>query len=828
MSNDADDKNQKQEKSAKQDPLPKQEPPQKEPDPKHEPSAKEEPDQKNESLKKTGSTRKPEPPFKQSNKFDRSSIGDSQVAMGKNIKQETINNIINNWGLKNFEISSFSVEGDSYILSKEDINSVEQIIIYPSDQMDKWICYLREHRLLLLTGEAGSGKYLTAKYLCFRVMQENHPNYEVRFFEPLAAKTDIELSKMINNEKALKQKILIFKNIFAKNNQNIVDFLDSLSKNPLDSILKELDAFILLTADTGTFDKYHLANLKITRDMFQLDHDLLKKGFDKKLKNFCSLSPKRDFTRESQLFESKKNEIINKLGCMSKISSFIENFLDKIIFEEKSIDEAIEEVIDIRKHLEHWLLKELGMNEKEFETWTFALCLAMFNGCTYSTFKEIHTKITILLLRKFDPFKTLKGFYFTLSERELLENCKAEIIRESEKEWGFSSDRIKFCDPRYPKILLEIFLHNNRKILLSLIPFLERYIESHDSIEQKRAAAICLARIGVMEPETITFPVIAKWASMENSNRKNVGYLYEGIFESKDKEYKQYCMRILKAMALSNDSDLKRMAISAYKQIGLHDLEFALDELRKIQEDAIERMSKKQEEKIMDFLYSEIESLNEQDLLTKISRIYKETDDLLDYIRESIVNLSISIILDPICIEPIDVINGLRKWIHNGNRNSRANVVVVFMGTEGIINKLEDYAIILSDKNELEKKGELSVNLLSYALSAGEEPVKKMASFLNDLVKKCFSEFPTDVKKELKILLFDHFKNWTLGNLSDDKISDAIKKLIIRFYKYSDDELKDILWDTINKWKVPKDKIDMLEDKLDAFIDDISRQIFNI
>lgn len=769
---------------------------------------------------------KPESPQKPDVNINNASISDSQMNIGDNNKQTTINKIINNWGEKSFKIHRFSVEEDSYPLSKEEINAVEQIIVFPPEILNEWICSLKENRILLLTGETDSGKYITTKYLCFLLMQEPQTNYDARYIPSLTAITDIDLLKLFNNKKNLSQKILIFKNVFAKKNQNIINFLDSCASTSIGSILKELDTFIIFTADTGTFDNYRLASLKITKEIFYLDYDLLQKGFDNKLYQFCSQSDKRDFTQAAQRFENNKKEIIGKLGRMSKISSFIEYFLDKIMVEGKPIEEAVEEVIDIRKHLEHWFMKELGMNEKEFETWTFALCLALFNNSDYIVFNEIHREISMMLLRQMDPFKTLKGFTFTLSESELLENCKAEITRVREKEWQPYSDRINFCDPRYQKELLNVLLSNNRKILLFLIPFLEKYIETHDSIDRNRFAAISLARIGVMSPQTIIFPIIAKWAQMQNPQWENVGYLYEGIFDSEDEDYKKYCMRILNAMAFNEDIETQWTAIAAYKQIGLHDLDFALDELRKIQEVAIERLDKKQDEKIMDFLYSETESVDTESLLANLDRIYKETDDLLSYIRYAIVSLSTSIIFQSISLDPIDVIYELRKWSFKGNRNSRANVVLIFMGPQGILDALEYYAIVSSEKNNREEEENSNTNLLLYALAAGEEQVKKMVTFLKELYTKCFSEFPMNVKKELKKLMFERIKKWTLESLSDDKIENAVKNLIIRFYKSGDDEMKDTLWDAVNQWKVPKEKEDKLEEKLNTFVDDIAKQIF--
>jgi hypothetical protein len=378
------------------------------------------------------------------------------------------------------------------------------------------------------------------------------------------------------------------------------------------------------------------------------------------------------------------------------------------------------------------------------------------------------------------------------------------------------ADRIEFCNHEYQNALLDILLNNNRKVLLHIAPFLMEYVENHFRPEQRRFAAISLARIGRLDPDAITLPVIDKWANMEsNSHRANVGYLYEGIIASNDEIYSTYCIRKLKRLAFSTKVNEQWAAIAAFKQIGLYALEFTMKELRKIQEEIVERIHV--QENLLDIVYSHTDLLNDQQVLNNLDRIYEETGYLLSFVRYSIVALSIN-------LNFIDVLEELKKWIDYGNCNSRVSVVLFFMGKEGILQELEEREVVYLSRNEEDKKEELHCSLLLYQLGTGEETVKKTARFLKALYKKCFSEFRVDVKNTLRKLLFDHMKEWTLDSLDNTRVSSALKNLFVKFFHLGDDDLKDSFWDAITDWKAPE----VNEEKLTAFIEDITQRFYDL
>jgi len=696
-------------------------------------------------------------------------------------------------GEKNsLEIRDF-ILNDAISFTEKELNYTQYLFVYPEEKLKDLQDCIEKHRLLLLTGPPKSGKFFTLKSLAFRISQQKFGDYNIKWFEPRLWESQIDLLEIINHSKELKNIILILRNIFSIKNKRLLNFFHLCSSGQIYHIfekLKKINAYLLFTADSGNYEEYFLSNLIIKKSIYPLSDKLLSEGFDRRLKHFCLLSPKKDYSEVSQLLKSNKEEIIEKANCMSKIAFFFESELDKIIAG-KSIDSSIEEVFDKKKYLKHFLTKELGEDKSEFETWTFIICLAMFNGAIYPDFYEMHRGITTFLLEKFDPFKTFKEFTFNMSERRLLEKCGARITR-----YGASfTYYIEFIDPSTQEDILDIVMNNYRNIVLQVACFLKEFMETQSRKSQRELAALNLVRISELAPDTILTPIIYEWGKKKNNMyRNNIGLLYVFIFQSKNNEYKKFYMRKLKRMALSDDINEQLTAIAAYKKIGLLNLEFAMIELRKIQEEVIEI-------DILKFFYSYAEKLNDQALVKALGLIFDETVRILSYILYSIVAFSTK-------LDPLDVIAELRKWINRGtyeDRNTVINVVLLFLAPGGILEELESIRIIyLSDCNE-DKKKKMQINPLLHALCGGDEQIKKMVFFLNDMYRKCFPEFRVEVRKELKRKLFDHLERWAVASLYNSKVNDALKILFFNLYQIGNEELKDSMWNAINSWKLPKE-----------------------
>ncbi|MCP4146305.1 MAG: hypothetical protein GY757_01015 [bacterium] len=705
------------------------------------------------------------------------------------------------------QIKQFSIK-NAIPLKKEDTH--EETFVFPGNTSRDLATQLETKRLLLLTGDPGTGKNATAKYLAAQMMNKNPEQLRIKMVTPLARNTVIDLMELTRSE-AFNGSIILFKDAFARKNQYITDFFMSLTPEQSAFATQRLtqgNAYMIFTADTGTFDAPELEKTGLPHHISPVSPEQLEKGFQLKLDFFCSQEPKR--ANVTRIFTKKKRaQIIDTLGTMSKITFFIENYLDKILSEEIEIGAAVEEARDYGKKIKKWLLNELGGEQGDFEAWTFAICLALFNNSTYVDFNRLHEGITRLLLKTFRPPGFNEDFFFSQSENKLLEKCHAHITKDM-----ISGDHVvEFRDPSYRETYLSLLLENNRKVMFTLLPYLEEYVLSQHDHDQRRRAAYSIARIGQLGPGSVTLPLIKKWATMKKGvHRTNVGYLFEGIIAGQDDAYRKYCLRYLKEMALSSDFDEQWTAIAAYKQIGIRDLAFAMTELRKIQETVNRR--KKNDESLLETIYENTNLLSEIAVVKNLDKIYKKTDTLLSTIRYSIIALAI-------LTDPIDVLAQLNKWIHKGNNNTKITVVLFTLGLNGLLRELENREVVYLSGEDGDNPEEYRSNILLFTLASGGSAVNTLARFLRNLYTKCFTQYPLEVENALKSVLFNHLRKWTIETLDNPRINKAVKKLLIKLYKLGDRTFADTMWNTINQWSVPAKK----EKQLNAFLDELEREI---
>jgi hypothetical protein len=162
-----------------------------------------------------------------------------------------------------------------------------------------------------------------------------------------------------------------------------------------------------------------------------------------------------------------------------------------------------------------------------------------------------------------------------------------------------NADIVEFYDEKYQEILMKIFLRNNRKVLLYLIPYLKEIVEREYWDTMRGLAAYTLGKMGELDIESIILPFLYQWASSEKPFlRASVGYLFEGVLHSNNKNYRKHSLAVLKNMALQYpvNSNIHGAAIYAYRQIGIHNLTFALKELRIILEKTIKGVFEAQAE----------------------------------------------------------------------------------------------------------------------------------------------------------------------------------------------------------------------------------------
>lgn len=702
----------------------------------------------------------------------------------------------------------FSVE-QAFPFKDSDIKDSHELFVYPHASFGDLRTRLEQHRMLLLTGPPESGKLFTVKHLAFGMKKKlGQQESEVLWYNSEAAECEIQLGDLIKHSGELKNKILIFNNIFAQNTVSIARFFRSLNPQELvdnSDRLQRLDAFLLFTADNGTFESTVPTHMPFKQDIVEWDHGSLKEGLEKKLEHFCKLPPGRDPDKAKLLLDARENDIIKEGKRMPRIALFIDTELDQILAG-KAVEDSIKEFFgDPRESIKKWFFNDIASNNPNFEASTFALCLALFNGITYADFLIIHREITTLLLKKFIPYKNLKEFTFMFVESIHLDRCRASISKNG----ASNAFRIEFNDNEYRNAVLHILRNNYKKVLLLLVPFLVQLVQETESRQLRKKAMHNLVDIGTMAPETIIIPAIYKWAQEKNRVQWiNIGYLYETIFNNEDENVKNYCMKVLKEITSNGQNHEQIIPVIAYRQIGFKHLEFAMAQLR----DILEKVSKW---KLREYFISRATIRDDKELIETLETIYDDEEDVLPLVGYSIVDMAIH-------HTPINLFKELKKWIDIPNNQSKEWAVFFVMGPYGILEELEGLTKIYSIDGENGKKKNVSTNYLLFPLTSDDEAGKNMADFLHQLYSKCFVEYKTNVSGALKKKLFKHMEKWVVNNLSNIGVMEGLKGMLTFFYHAGDKNLKEMLWNSITCWKVETKE----EKKMDDFINDVRRRFF--
>jgi hypothetical protein len=212
----------------------------------------------------------------------------------------------------------------------------------------------------------------------------------------------------------------------------------------------------------------------------------------------------------------------------------------------------------------------------------------------------------------------------------------------------------------------------------------------------------------------------------------------------------------------------------------------------------------------------------------------KKKNELLHHIPYSIVSLYSK-------RDPIEVISVLRKWIHQGNRDTRAFLVVFILDHGGIFDELEKFEVVYLSDDYIEDEKFTFSNILLNSLTLTENAVEKFIAFIKDLYEKCCSEFRAAAQPVLRSLLFNkHLRKWVVDNLTNSRVNKTLQKMIIELYNSGNDSLQGTLFNAMNQWSVhkwnkkgewkdewKKRRDERKQAKLDDFVNEVTRQLQN-
>ncbi len=708
------------------------------------------------------------------------------------------------------ELRSFSPDFPTQISSEAESEAGETHVGDPDFLRDSYETLCEKH-LLVLTGEPETGKTTTALYLSHqlrRVFDQFKGAYLVR---PLDRNVKINFHEIIGRREEYGSRVLLFKDAFSGGNRDVLEFFTQMGKPLLSSITEKLQRnhlFLVFTADTETVKacQRQLSSLNVERCIPHPGEELLLSGLDRKLRQVAAMQgwQEEDVEQEikKRLPAERRAEVVNRLRTMPRITYLVEYYFLKL---GDGLD--LEEAIGRVDSLQDWFLNDLTDN---FDVWCFALTLCLCHCkdnpsiVPWFDFEFFRESISTYLRRKLrigwaeQPRPSVREVVY---ENTLLERCRADVY----KDHATGVDAVKFANERHHEMLWDVLLNSNRRVLTLLVPHLKELAELHDPRRRALAAAM-LGRIGEIDPAEVTFSLMNEWMhSRSFMQMATVGYLYEGIWASRNGRYREDCLKRLNSLALEEDKPEVWTAIAAYKQLGTYDLRLAMKKFREIAErkfagtmenaQRVERILRRIEQALEDQSFDENEAMglaHVHNLLREIARrVFSEDSAILLAIQYAIVVLCFT-------GDPIQVFDELQEWSLADRKSLGALVALIFLEYNGIATALESKSVEMQVTMLDGSARAHHCNQMVLAIAASEDSVRRTARFLETVYDSFTSFFPRHSCNYFQKSFIFHLKNWIDNALPVEHLHAGMVQLFEKLLKSSNQNLRELLSGILN------------------------------
>jgi hypothetical protein len=675
-------------------------------------------------------------------------------------------------------------------LEVEEIEPTE--LVFEKSEVAQLTKIVAEKHILFLEGEPELGKAMIARLVAKQLRQQKEPLSKILFSLTLDRNVIVKLDNIASSVHEYGHNIIIFKDAFASEHNDLIHFANELESLPLKSItktLRENHIFIIFTSDLKVLKDETVSKLKrleILHEMAFPSHKILTQGLQQQLNRFIQSRIAEPESAEQLRQNLTTGVVVEKLRTMPKIVRFIKEYSWEITEQRLSVEQALEqfENLDLKK----WFLKDLA---NDFEAWSFVLALVLSYpsrdfDCHWIQFYQFQREILKFLsreLRQQGQEEQKMGLFLLPDEDTLLQKAHAEVKRLSYP----PVDIIQFRDDAYPEQLWKVLFNSGRSVLTLLIPLLKELAISQD-IYLQRSAAKALGRIGEMDRNYIIYPLIYECLQQEEEvYHVAAGYLFQGILGSADEDYHESCLRQLRHFL---DDKTVRAGIITLLMMGRVNLGLTMRELKGI---VAKRFSTKIDElrtsnkllhQLEDMLISQpIQSQhNERLYLIAATGIFSETDqNILWFIQYCIVSLSFS-------NDPLQVLRELLAWMKEDSKNIAPLVGLLFIGLEGIADELEKNRISSAvNKKDLRKES----RILFYA-SRNDESIQILTDFLEHLFIS-LSAFPRAFRQPLRSNFMVLLKIWAKDACATEKFRPTVEKILAALYGALNKELRDAI-----------------------------------
>ncbi|MDB4916638.1 MAG: hypothetical protein JWM95_4282 [Gemmatimonadetes bacterium] len=647
---------------------------------------------------------------------------------------------------------------------------------------------LQNRRFLIIVGERNSGKTAAALRLvhCLRTATGDD------LLEPLhVASLDnrmrIDMHDMLEPRNKGPERVIMFKDVLSRNNQNLRDFLVRCTEDSLDRLVDRLAASrlrLVFTSEAHLMGAVMvpLASIGLCRQLRPLSQAHLLQ---------CLETTIGATGAANELDAATRLVIVERARTAPRIIRFVTHHY-KNVTTIANVHHAFDQIDDVGT----WIFGDMI---DDYDAWSFALvlglvqCLPDSGGVPWLSFTRLKSALDERIRIRVQGVDAKPSYgRRSVSDTSNLERADAVIARDA----ASGRDMLRFNDARRAGRLWCELLDKSRSLLLSLWTPLIEVVQTGEPDVSMLAARI-LGRIGELDAVGLAFPLIGRWARSEKlSLRAAVGYMYHGILASDDSRYIELCLEKLAHIAESSHREGGRTAIATYRQIGGHDLVFAMERLRAIADDRLapQIANMQKIDKFLSRLSAEKDrSLSDPETITlELCRIqlFGLAREIFEKQFQTMMELQFALI--SLCIEvgPLEAFTELRKWFR-GSEGLRALVALMFLQKDGLAASLggsNHVELGVSEFNRSSAASAPNLILLSISRIAGAE--KQIASLLEDVFMGFYYFFPHESARYFRRAFFEHIRSWIIVASEDPSIRSDAERLLAALLRSNNRDLR--------------------------------------
>lgn len=568
-------------------------------------------------------------------------------------------------------------------------------------EIEALVQHLEERRVLLLSAERGAGKVRLAVYLAWRLRQRGLCRAPTLVAEPLDRRVRLDIRHLAARDREVQDRVVIFRNFFSRADPEVTRLFERTDRAGWQQLAEQLrarGAYLVFTSESGDAcapEKLSAAHA-VHRQLAPDSRELLERELARRLEELEGTAPE-----PFKALDGQRGWLLDTFRYAPQLFDFVDEYL---ALEIPGL--ALEEAWRQMRNADGRILQDL---DGDFEGWSFAFTLALAQCGTdaaavaWVDVDRLHRHVRQWLRRDLnlrypegrddDDADAGTDTRLEFGDTRLLNRVHARV------EAGALAHTVRFRDGAPPEGMWRAMFDRHRRALLTVLPGLRALAERGD--EELRTlrvlAARIIGRIGEMDPERITFPLVDRWVrSPDRARQALVGPLLDGVLSSPAERYRAACLRHLKVLQRPSppgeQADAQLVAvIAAYSWVGDHDLGGAMRELGAIAREHLDPMIQTTQ-LIQRLLENGTPGAAREGAALRRGRarlrelaagIYKARRSIFLGVQYSVASLCGT-------RGPGPVLTELRKWIGEGDWQTGVLVALMFLLEDGIADQLEE------------------------------------------------------------------------------------------------------------------------------------------